>query len=96
MGPRAGSRACSTCRMSRTSTSPAAIVPVLRMTDGSVRCADGPIADTDADLIQQLQYIAAHHGSSERAFSPAQPCLNMQLPDGSRLAAMRDVVPRPS
>ncbi|GAA1195013.1 CpaF family protein [Pseudonocardia alaniniphila] len=70
-------------------------VPVLRMTDGSVRAADGPIADTDADLVQQVQYIAAHHGSSERAFSPAQPCLNMQLPDGSRLAAMREVVPRP-
>ena len=70
-------------------------VPVLRMSDGSVREADGPVADTDTDLIQQLQYIAAHHGSSERSFSPAQPCLNMQLPDGSRLAAMRDVVPRP-
>lgn len=70
-------------------------VPVLRMTDGSVREADGPVADTDVDLIQQLQYIAAHHGSSERPFSPAQPCLNMQLPDGSRLAAMREVVPRP-
>ncbi|TQM09807.1 Flp pilus assembly CpaF family ATPase [Pseudonocardia kunmingensis] len=69
--------------------------PVLRMTDGSIRRAGGPIADTDADLVQQLQYIAAHHGSSERAFSPAQPCLNMQLPDGSRLAAMREVVPRP-
>lgn len=70
-------------------------VPVMRMTDGSVREAAGPVADTDADLIQQLQHIAAHHGSSERAFSPAQPCLNMQLPDGSRLAAMREVVPRP-
>ena len=70
-------------------------VPVLRMTDGSIRAADGPIADTDADLVQQLQYIGAHHGSSEKAFSPAQPCLNMQLPDGSRLAAMREVVPRP-
>jgi Type IV secretory pathway, VirB11 components, and related ATPases involved in archaeal flagella biosynthesis len=70
-------------------------VPVLRMTDGSIRAADGPIADTDADLVQQLQYIGAHHGSSEKAFSPAQPCLNMQLPDGSRLAAIREVVPRP-
>jgi Flp pilus assembly CpaF family ATPase len=70
-------------------------VPLLRMTDGSIRPADEPIADTDADLVRQLQYIASHHGSSERAFSPAQPCLNMQLPDGSRLAAMRDVVPRP-
>ncbi len=69
--------------------------PVLRMADGSIRIAEHPIADTDVDLIGQLQHIAAHHGSSERAFSPAQPCLNMQLPDGSRLAAMREVVPRP-
>jgi pilus assembly protein CpaF len=70
-------------------------LPVMRLTDGSVRRADTPVADTDADLIAQLQHIAAHHGSSERAFSPAQPFLNMQLPDGSRLAAMREVVPRP-
>ena len=70
-------------------------VPILRMADGSLRSADAPIADTDADLIRQLQFIAAHHGSVERAFSPSQPCLNMQLPDGSRLAAMREVVPRP-
>ena len=69
--------------------------PVLRMTDGTIRVVDLPVADTDGDLIGQLQHIAAHHGSSERAFSPAQPCLNMQLPDGSRLAAMRDVVARP-
>ena len=70
--------------------------PLLRMVDGSIRRAAEPVADSDADLIQQLQYIAAHHGASERAFSPAQPCLNMQLPDGSRLAAMRDVVPHPT
>lgn len=70
-------------------------VPLLRMSDGSVRRADAPVADSDADLVAQLQYIAAHHGASERAFSPAQPCLNMQLPDGSRLAAMRDVAARP-
>lgn len=69
--------------------------PMLRMTDGSVRRADAPIADTDADLVTQLQYIAAHHGSTERPFSPSQPCLNMELPDGSRLAAIRDVADRP-
>ncbi|MBW0088755.1 CpaF family protein [Pseudonocardia sp. KRD-184] len=69
--------------------------PMLRMADGSLRRAAEPIADSDDDLIQQLQFIAAHHGASERAFSPAQPCLNLQLPDGSRLAAMRDVVPHP-
>ena len=55
-----------------------------------------PVASSDADLIAQLQHMAAHHGSAERAFSPAQPLLNMQLPDGSRLAAIRDVVPRPT
>ena len=70
--------------------------PLLRLADGTVRTAGEPVADSDADLIAQLQHIAAHHGSSERAFSPAQPCLNMQLPDGSRLAAMRDIVPRPT
>ncbi|WP_219414190.1 CpaF family protein [Pseudonocardia nigra] len=70
--------------------------PMLRMRDGAVRRAPEPVADSDDDLIQQLQHIAAHHGASERAFSPAQPCLNMQLPDGSRLAAIRDVVPRPT
>jgi pilus assembly protein CpaF len=70
--------------------------PLLRMVDGSLRCGPEPIADSDADLIAQLQYMAAHHGGSERAFSPAQPCLNMQLPDGSRLGAMRDVVPHPT
>ena len=55
-----------------------------------------PVADSDDELVQQLQHIAAHHGHSKRPFSAAQPTLNMRLPDGSRLAAMRDVVPRPT
>ena len=70
--------------------------PLLRLVDGSVRQGPESIADSDAELISQLQYVAAHHAGSERAFSPAQPCLNMQLPDGSRLAAMRDIVPHPT
>jgi pilus assembly protein CpaF len=70
-------------------------VPLLRMSDGSLCTADGPVADSDAELVRQVQFIAAHHGASERAFSPSQPCLNMQLPDGSRLAAIRDVSARP-
>jgi pilus assembly protein CpaF len=71
-------------------------LPILRMRDGTVRTGPERVADSDADLIQQIQHIAAHHGHAERAFSPAQPTLNMRLPDGSRLAAMRDVVPRPT
>lgn len=70
--------------------------PMLRLRDGSVVRGPEPVADSDEDLIAQLQHIAAHHGSAERSFSPSQPFLNMQLPDGSRLAAVRDVVPRPS
>jgi pilus assembly protein CpaF len=72
------------------------MTPMLRLRDGRLVPGLHPVADTDDDLIAQLQHIAAHHGSSERAFSPAQPFLNMQLPDGSRLAAIRDVVPRPT
>ena len=70
--------------------------PVLRLRDGTLTPAGSPVADSDEDLIAQLQHLAAHHGGTERAFSPAQPLLNMQLPDGSRLAAIRDVVPHPS
>ena len=70
-------------------------LPVVRLSDGSTRSAEAAVADTDAELIAQIQHIAAHHGSSERAFSPSQPFLNMQLPDGSRLAAVREVVARP-
>ena len=70
--------------------------PLLRLRDGTLAPAGSPVADSDDDLIAQLQHIAAHHGGAERAFSPAQPLLNMQLPDGSRLAAIRDVVPHPT
>ncbi|GAA2848208.1 CpaF/VirB11 family protein [Pseudonocardia halophobica] len=70
--------------------------PLVRLSGGEIRVARDAIATSDAELIQQIQHIAAHHGTSERAFTPAQPCLNMQLPDGSRLAALRDVVPRPT
>jgi Flp pilus assembly CpaF family ATPase len=71
-------------------------VPLLRMSDGSIARAEGPVADSDEDLVAQLQYIAAHHGGLERAFSPSQPFLAMQLPDGSRLTAIRDVAARPT
>ena len=70
--------------------------PVLRMTDGSLARASVPVADSDEDLVAQVQYLAAHHGGSERAFSPSQPFLTMQLPDGSRLTAVRDVAARPA
>lgn len=54
-----------------------------------------PVADSDEDLIRQLQYIAARMGRSERTLTSASPTLTMRLPDGSRLAAVIETVPRP-
>lgn len=69
--------------------------PRLRMRDGSVCEADMRVADSDEDLIAQLMFIASRLGSAERSFSPAHPRLDMRLPNGDRLAALRDVVPHP-
>jgi len=66
----------------------------LRMEDGRILLTD-PIADTPEELFAQIQFLAAYHGSRERAFSPANPILDMALPDGSRLAAACDVTPWP-
>jgi pilus assembly protein CpaF len=54
-----------------------------------------PIADSDEDLVRQLQHIAARLGRSERTLTTASPLLTMRLPDGSRLAAVIETVPRP-
>jgi len=67
---------------------------VLRMADKRVLLTD-PIADTPEELFAQIQFLAAYHGSRERAFSTANPFLDMQLPDGSRLAAVCDNSPWP-
>lgn len=66
----------------------------LRMADGRM-LEDEPIADTPDELFAQVQFLAAHHGSRERPFSPANPVLDMALPDGSRLAAVCDLSPWP-
>ncbi|HEY3545800.1 MAG TPA: ATPase, T2SS/T4P/T4SS family [Propionicimonas sp.] len=54
-----------------------------------------PIADSDAELIEILQLLAARAGDAERTFSPAHPSLHLRLPDGSRLAAMAWTTGRP-
>lgn len=70
--------------------------PLLRMVDGSIRRAPESVADSDADLIAQLQYVAAHHAGAERAFSPAQPCLTCSSPTapGWRRCATSSPTPR--
>lgn len=56
----------------------------------------GPaVADSDAELIEALQLLAARTGNAERTFSTANPRLHLRLEDGSRLAAMAWTTPRP-
>lgn len=55
-----------------------------------------PVADDDAELVDLIRLAAARMGRTERRFDAADPELSMQLPDGSRLHAIRDVSGRPS
>jgi pilus assembly protein CpaF len=56
----------------------------------------GPaVADSDEELIELLQLLAARSGSDERTFTSAHPSLHLRLEDGSRLAAMAWTTPRP-
>lgn len=55
-----------------------------------------PVAESDQELIEQVQVLAAHAGLSSRPFDAANPQLDLRLPDGSRLSAIMGNTPRPS
>jgi pilus assembly protein CpaF len=59
-----------------------------------------PVADSDEELIETLAFLAARSGgrsgSGERAFSPANPILDLTLHGGARLAARAWITPRPT
>ncbi|MEO3808793.1 ATPase, T2SS/T4P/T4SS family [Sphaerisporangium sp. B11E5] len=55
-----------------------------------------PVADSDEELIELIQILAAYSGLSSRAFDTANPQLDLRLPDGSRLSAVMDVTVRPA
>lgn len=55
----------------------------------------GPLGSSDAELIAMIQALARRGGHMEREFTPAHPQLDLQLPDGSRLAAAAWVTLRP-
>ena len=67
-----------------------------------VKLADGqrlqmsPVVDTDEELVELVRLVATRMGRSERRFDAANPELNVQLPDGSRLFATMEVSARPS
>jgi Flp pilus assembly CpaF family ATPase len=63
-------------------------------TDGSVT-AGPPVADSDAELVEWVRTAAVYAGLSSRPFDPANPWLELRLPDGSRLCALMSVVARP-
>jgi Flp pilus assembly CpaF family ATPase len=54
------------------------------------------VADSDEELVELIQVLAAHTGLSSRAFDSANPQLDLRLPDGSRLSAVMNVCARPS
>lgn len=56
----------------------------LEHSDGSLTPGP-PIADSDEEMLEQLQFLASRNG--DRPFSPLHPHLNMRLPGGARLAA---------
>lgn len=62
--------------------------------EGDTERAD-PIAATDAELVEMIQTLARRGGHMEREFTPSRPILDLQLPDGSRLAAAAWVTKRP-
>lgn len=55
-----------------------------------------PIAESDEELVELIRFAAARLGRSERRFDPANPEVNLRLPDGSRLFAVMSVSARPS
>lgn len=67
----------------------------LKMTDGR-RVAAAPVVDTDEELVELIRIAATRMGRSEHRFDAANPELNLQLPDGSRLFATMEVSSRPS
>ncbi|HZD68897.1 MAG TPA: ATPase, T2SS/T4P/T4SS family [Actinomycetes bacterium] len=67
----------------------------LKYADGSKRV--GPaVADSDAELIELIRVIGSRMGLAERRFDSANPQLDLQLPDGSRLSAVMGVSARPA
>lgn len=66
----------------------------LLMSDG--RLVRGPaVAESDEELIADIQFLASRSGTSDREFSRARPNLDKRLAGGQRLAATAWISPRP-
>lgn len=67
----------------------------IELSDGTLLRTD-PVADSDAELVEFLAFVASRSETSPRPFSEAQPALHLKLDDGSRLAAAAWMTSRPS
>ena len=67
----------------------------VKMRDGTRRECD-PVVDSDEELVDLIRHAATRLGKTERRFDPANPELNLQLPDGSRLFAAMEISMRPT
>ena len=67
----------------------------LKMRSGERRESE-PIVDSDDELVDLIRRIATRMGHREQRFDPANPELNLQLRDGSRVFATMDISARPS
>ncbi len=63
--------------------------------DGSRERA-APVAESDEELVELVQVLAAHAGLNARPFDAANPELDLRLPDGSRLSAVMRASARPA
>ena len=63
---------------------------------GGVKRRAAAIADSDDELVALIRRAAARLGRNERRFDIANPFLDLQLPDGSRLNAVMAVSERPA
>lgn len=66
----------------------------LHKADGTVERGE-PVAETDEQLIRDLQTLAQTNPNGERRFGPADPRLDLALPGGHRLSASMEITHRP-
>ena len=63
---------------------------------GGIKRRAEPVAGSDDELIALIRKAASRLGRNERRFDLANPFLDLQLPDGSRLNAVMAVSERPA
>jgi Flp pilus assembly CpaF family ATPase len=61
---------------------------------GGQRVPGPPLADSEEEFEQLIRRWAATEGKTERRFDDSQPYLDLRLPDGSRLHAIKGVTSR--